>query len=76
MKVQEKGVRCVLRVGCSLPYFGHCLWTTCFFLYGEDIVKVQAYADDLIILVRETSEKDISSILQEVLNGMLGWCER
>ncbi|KAJ8914969.1 hypothetical protein NQ315_002493 [Exocentrus adspersus] len=38
-------------------------------------VEVQAYADDLVILVRGTSEELVSSTLQEVLDGVMSWCE-
>ena len=39
-------------------------------------IDLQAYADDLVIIVKGNSEEMISIILQEVLNATSQWCAR
>lgn len=39
-------------------------------------VEVQAYADDLVLLIKGDNNTTISLVLQEVLNTIMNWCER
>lgn len=39
-------------------------------------IDLQAYADDIVIIVKGNSEEMISNILQEVLNATSQWCAR
>lgn len=42
-------------------------------LWGVDL---QAYADDLVIVIRGKSEGRLSETLQEIIDTILAWCER
>ncbi|CAG9822713.1 unnamed protein product [Phaedon cochleariae] len=39
-------------------------------------VDLQAYADDLVLLIRDKSKEMISYVLQDILNTIYEWCEK